>query len=440
MPETQYAPLGDSFIAYQVVGQGPPDIVLMRSAFNHVELQWEEPRYARFLSGLGSVGRLIVFDPRGAGLSDPFAQGGVPTFEEWADDVVAVMDAASSDRATLVCIGGATIRGVPFVAAHPERVSSLVICNGYARIVRGGDYPYGLSNDEFDELLARRRAVIEGSVPESWFGDDVLFAHWTSRYRKYSVGPGMSLAILEVLRKADVRHLLSAIAVPTLVIDNHPTGPFNASEHARFIADEITGASFVELPGETVAEWRFPDPDAVVAEIERFVVGSHTPPEPDRVLATVLFTDIVESTRSTVAVGDRRWRAMLDSLDRIVDGAVTRFRGRVIKSTGDGHLATFDGPGRAIRCATLLNAEVEPLGLTLRSGLHTGEVEVRGSDIGGIAVSIARRVCDSATDGQVLVSSSVPPLVAGSQIEFEDRGTHELKGVPGTWQLFEVKS
>ena len=441
IPETRFAPHGDSYIAYQVLGQGPPDIVFMRSAWNHVELQWEDPRMARLLTRLASIGRLIVFDPRGTGLSDPFLGGGMPTLEDWADDTLSVMDAVGSERAAIVCSGGGTTRAIPLVASHPERASALVVCDGFARFTRSGDYPFGFTEEELRQTASELVVTWGRTVPIQMANEDPAFAAWVPRYRRYSASPGLARKMLEGLRSVDVRNLLSAIHVPTLVIAHADTNTgFVTIDHSRYLGEHTLGASYVELPGRTLLEWRFPDPDAVAAEIERFLLGTRSAPEPDRVLATVLFTDIVDSTQSTVAAGDRRWRDTLDALDRFVEAEVGRFRGRVVKSTGDGHLVTFDGPGRAIRCATALSARADILGLTLRAGLHTGEVEVRGDDIGGIAVSIARRVCDVADEGCVFVSSVVPSLVAGSPIEFVDRGEHELKGVPERWRLYSVKS
>ena len=437
MPETRYARNGDhSYIAYQVLGKGPPDIVFVRSAWNHIELQWEEPRFERFLRRLASFGRLIVFDPRGSGLSDPFDQRGLPTYEDWADDTLTVMDAVGTERAAIVCSSGGTPRAIHLTAAHPERVSSLVVCNGWVRVSRSTDYPYGDSADAVRERL--EKVFAEWGIAES---DDVrdldpVLAQWAPRYRRYSVAPGVMRQIMHLVPTIDARHLLPAIRVPTLVLQHDEATP--APAHGRYVAEHIHGASYVQLPGRVMLEWRFPDPEAVAAEIEQFLLGRQTPLEPDRVLATVLFTDIVDSTRSTVQAGDKRWSDTLDALDRVVHDEVARFRGRVVKSTGDGHLATFDGPGRAIRCASTLRDRVGDLGLQIRAGLHTGEVEVRGEDIGGIAVNVARRVCDRASDGTVFVSSSVPPLVAGSEIEFVERGMHHLKGVPGAWQLYEV--
>jgi class 3 adenylate cyclase len=439
IPETRFAPHGDSYIAYQVLGQGPPDIVFMRSAWNHVELQWEDPRMARFLTRLASIGRLIVFDPRGSGLSDAFLDGGIPTVEDWADDALSVMNAVGSDRAAVVCCGGGATRAIPLAASHPERVISLVVCDGFARMTRAADYPFGRTEEEVRQGLSEMVATWGRTVPVEIVDGDPVLAAWAPRYRRYSTSPGFARKMLERLTSVDVRNLLSAVRVTTLVIQ-HAESAFVTVDHGRYLGEHIPGATYVELAGRTLLDWHFPDPDAVAAEIEGFLLGTQSAPEPDRVLATVLFTDIVASTQATAAAGDRRWHDTLDALDRFVDGEVGRFRGRVVKSTGDGHLATFDGPGRAIRCATALCARADILGLTLRAGLHTGEVEVRGDDIGGIAVSIARRVCDAAGEGCVFVSAVVPPLVAGSPIKFVDRGEHELKGVPERWRLYSVKS
>jgi len=437
VPETRYAEHGESSIAYQVLGHGPLDIVFIRSAFNHVELQWEDPRMARFLARLASIGRLIVFDTRGSGLSDAYFHGGIPTVEDWADDTLSVMDAVGSERTAVVCCGGGTTRAIAFVASHPERVSSLVICDGYARTARSNDYPYGRT---VEELRQRHDGILASwgkSVPPQHVDGDPALGDWVSRYRRYAASPGFARKVFEVVRRIDVRQFLGAIRVPALVIQ-HEGGGLTDADHGRYLGAHIPRAAYVELPGRALIEWRFPDPDAVAGEVERFLVGTESAPEPDRVLATVLFTDIVASTQSTIAAGDRRWRETLDLLDRLVTNEVQRFRGHVIKSTGDGHLTTFDGPGRAIRCAVTLTERAETLGLKLRAGLHTGEVELRGDDIGGIAVTIARRVCDTADQGSVCVSSAVPPLVAGSPITFADLGEHQLKGVPHPWHLYAV--
>jgi len=440
VPQTRYAERGDSYVAYQVLGHAPRDIVFMRSAFNHVELQWEDPRMARFLLRLSSIGRLMVFDPRGSGLSDAFLEGGIPTVEHWADDALSVMDAVGSERATVVTSGGGTPRAIALAASHPERVVSLVICNGYARTARGADYPHGRTEEEMRERASALLAAWGQSVPAQLVDGDPALGEWVPRYRRYAATPGFARKVFELVRRVDVRYLLTAIRVPVLVIQHAENASSETTGHGRYLGEHIPGAEYVELPGRVLVEWRFPDPDAVASEIEGFLVGTRSAPEPDRVLATVLFTDIVGSTESTVAAGDRRWRDILDSLDRLVASEAQRFRGRVVKSTGDGHLATFDGPGRAIRCATALNERAGTLGLKLRAGLHTGEIELRGDDIGGIAVDIARRVCDAADDGRVFVSSAVPPLVAGSLIEFADQGEHGLKGVPQRWRLYSVAS
>ena len=437
IPETNYAKLAGAHIAYQVIGEGPPDIVLLRLAMNNIELQWEEPRFARFLTRLASFSRLIVFDARGLGVSDPLGEHRIPTMDDWSDDIQAVMDAAGSERAAIVSLSASSMRSIPFVASHPERVSALVVVSGSARLTGTDEYG-GRTREEIDELVAWATRGW-GREPQPFTGEEDLLTpaqqKWINRYRRLSASPGMAALIWSTVPDLDIRHVLDVVSVPTLVIDHE------VSQGGTYIADHIRGAERVRVPGHMVNGWPYTDPDAVAAEIERFLgAEARGPVESDRILATVLFTDVVESTRGNAAVGDARWRDTLDALDRVVADEVGRHRGRVIKFTGDGHLATFDVPGRAIRCGVALGNRVAQLGLTLRTGLHTGEIEVRGEDIGGIAVSIARRVCDAAEDGAVFVSSAVPPLVAGSPIDFDERGEHELKGVPGRWVLYSVKS
>jgi len=337
IPETRFAPHGDSYIAYQVLGQGPPDIVFMRSAWNHVELQWEDPRMARLLARLASIGRLIVFDPRGSGLSDAFLDGGIPTVEDWADDTLSVMDAVGSGRAAVVCSGGGTTRAIPLAASHPERVISLVVCDGYARMTRAVDYPFGRTEEEVRQEASEMGATWGRTVPIQVVDGDPVLAAWAPRYRRYSTSPGLARKMLERLTSVDVRKLLSAVRVPTLVIAHADKGLLNTADHGRYLGKHIPGASYVELPGRALLEWRFPDPDAVAAEIERFLLGTQSVPEPDRVLATVLFTDIVASTQSTVAAGDRRWR---DTLDASIDSWTARSDGSAVASSSQPAMVT----------------------------------------------------------------------------------------------------
>ena len=437
IPEPRYVRVGDYHVAYQVVGDGPIDLVFSRNVFNHLDMQWEQPGMAALLRRLASFSRLIVSDARGGGLSDPF-QGDAPPLDSWSDDLVTVLDAVGSERPAIVCTGSAAPRAMLFAASHPDRVASLTIVDGAACMLNGDDYTAGVDVAAMNE----RNQRVERTWGTTVDMPDSLPAHlrtWWARYQRISISRGHAVMLNRYTPRLDVRSVLSAINVPTLVLVHTDAAPPFGVDAARYIAERIDGAKYVELPGRPYL-WIFPDPEAVADEIQRFTTGTSDQAPPDRVLSTLLFTDIVDSTRATADAGDRQWRDILDTLDRVVAEEVGRFRGRVVKFTGDGHLATFDGPGRAISCGTSLGHRASSLGLTLRTGLHTGEVEVRGDDIGGIAVSIARRVCDAADDGSVFVSSAVPPLVAGSPIGFDDRGEHELKGVPGRWQLYAVRT
>jgi class 3 adenylate cyclase len=438
-PDIRYAKgVEGVHIAYQVLGDGPLDVVFVRSAMNNLEIQWEDPNLAGFLRQMASFSRLVLFDARGSGLSDQLGQDRIPALEDWVDDIITVMDAAVSDRAAIVAAGPAGFRAITFAATHPERVSSLVIVDGAARFSAAPDYPIGVPPDVLERSLQDADGGWSvGAFPQQRGEEDIppALMSWLSRYRRLSIPPGTAMLIYRNAMDLDVRHIVHAVSVPTLVIDHAQT-----AATGRDLAERIAGAEHVTVPGGTLMAWRYDDPYAVADEIERFVTGTKGAPELDRILATVLFTDIVESTQKTASVGDRRWRDVLDAFDGVVASHVDRFRGRVVKSTGDGHLATFDAPGRAIRCGSALRDAAARLGLDLRVGLHTGEIELRDDDIGGIAVVIGRRVCDIAGDSEIFVSNSIPPLVAGSGIQFEERGVHELKGVPGRWELFAVKS
>ena len=441
-PKIQYAIAGDgAHIAFQVFGDGPFDLVAIPGWISNLELFWEDPVNSAFYERLASFSRVILLDKRGTGLSDPVAPGSAPTLEQRMDDVRAVLDAVGSVRAAFYTVSEGGPMSLLFAATYPERTLALVLYGCWARAIRGPDYPYGYTREEFEELvdlverhwgeapLAERIAPTLAEVPE--------FVEAMSRHERLSATPATAGALLRMAFEGDVRSVLPVVNVPTLVM--HRTGDrFVVFEHGRYLAEHIPGAKFIELGGEDHAHWDLTD--RIAEETETFLTGERPLFAGNRQLATVLFTDVVESTRQAAELGDQRWAQILNELDAIVGRQITRYRGHLVKGTGDGHLATFDGPGRAIVCAQALHDGVTRLGITLRVGLHTGEIEVRGEDVGGIAVHVAARVLGLATSGETLVSASVPPLVLGSGIEFTDRGEHDLKGVPGVWRVFAVQA
>lgn len=439
-PETRYAKSGDLHIAYQVVGEGPA-LVVSDQWFGNVDAQWEFPPMRRLLQRLASFARLVLFDKRGTGLSDPVPMRTAPTLEEWMDDLRAVLDAAGIDRAAVLCGVGATYMGVLFAATYPERITSLVVVNGYARIARTPDYPWGRSQKEIGDYVERvqrgwgKSATLEFLAPSVAEDEETRRTH--GRYERAWASPGAYASLTSVREENDVRHVLPAIRVPTLII-HRSDSRFAPRDGGRYLAGKIPGARYVEVPGIDTYMWAG-EIEPILGEVEEFITGTRRPPETDRVLATVLFTDIVGSTERAAKLGDAAWRQVLEQHDELVRGELRRFRGREIDTAGDGFLATFDGPARAIRCAEAVLEGARGLGLEIRAGLHTGEVELAGEKVRGIAVHIGARVSAEAAPGEVLVSSTVKDLVAGSGVEFEDRDTHPLKGVPGEWHLFAVK-
>jgi len=438
-PETRYARSGDVHIAYQVVGEGPIDLIYVPTWISQVEHYWEEPRVARYFRRLASFSRLIMFDRRGCGLSDP-VPGGAATLEEQMDDVVAVMDAAGSERAGLFAQFEAGAMAALFAATHPERTTALMLYEATPRASWALDYDWAMRKEV-------RNAVIDQGL-EKW-GDgsrvlglaprsagDVRFRRWCARLERLAASPGTAAALLRMHGEVDVRSVLPTIQVPTLVL--HREGdPFIDVRHSRHLVDNIPGARYVSLPGDEALTFAG-GADELLDEIEEFLTGARPTPDPERILATVMFSDIVGSTKRAAELGDRRWRGLLESVEDTVMSELSRFRGRVVKTMGDGFLSTFDGPARGIRCATAIRDAARTLGLEIRSGLHTGEIEVMGDDVGGLAVHIGARVSAMAAAGEVLVSGTVKDLVVGSGILFEERGVRELKGVPGEWRLFAV--
>ena len=440
MPETRYAKTADGlYIAYQVVGVEPPDVVFMPEWVGHVELRWGEPRIASFLRRLASVARVMLFDKRGVGLSDPVSLSELPSLETWADDVMAVLDDVGSERAAIVATGVGGPMAMMFAAMHPERAAALVLVNTTARIRRAPDYPAGVPDRVVEALL--RQPEGGGVVRDVFWGtdaEDQRAVAWFERYRRASASPGTRAAMLRMTTGADVRHVLGAIRVPTLVLHRRDDASTRV-EHGRYLAEHIPNARLIELDGSDHQFFRG-DTQTLLNHIAEFVSGHRAKIEADRVLATVLFTDIVDSTGHADRLGDARWRDLLDSYDLIVRQEIEAFRGRHVKMTGDGTLATFDGPARAVRCAEAITDAVRSLGIEIRSGLHVGEIELRGeNDVAGMAVHVAQRVQATAEANEILVSRTVVDLVIGSGIDFEDRGEHELKGVPGTWRMFAVE-
>lgn len=435
--ETRYAMSGGFHIAYRVVGDAPVDIVLIANWLGHVEAAWEGRELAQFLERLGSFGRLITFDKRGIGLSDPLPMDALPTLEEWMDDVRAVMEAEHVDHAAMVGIGSGGAMAMMFAATHPERVSALVLVNAYARLARDVDYLFGLPPHVRERLLSQRLIDVAGSGALTGEREgDASFLRWWTRFLRLSASPGTEDVMRRWMFAVDVRSVLPAIDVPTMVLHRRENR-WVVSEHGRYLAEKIKGARYVELPGGEDLFF-LGDTAPLLGEIEEFLTGMRSRPEPDRVLSTVLFSDIVGSTVRASSLGDRRWRELLDSHDAAVRRQLERFQGRAVDFAGDGVLATFDGPARAIRSACAIREEARNLDLDVRCGLHTGEIELRGDDVAGIAVHIGHRVSELARPGEVLVSSTVKDLVAGSGIQFSDRGAKTLKGVPGRWRVYAV--
>ena len=441
-PETMFAAGPEGQVAYQVFGEGPIDLLFVLPWLWNIEVMWEEPRIERFMKRLGSFSRVIVFDKRGTGVSDPVPLGALPTLEQWTDDIPAVLDAAGSERAAIIASDEGVQMALVFAAAHPERSTALVSIDGAACYLRRDGYPAGLPVELIDAAVD----VVTGPERGDWgslrtpslIGDE-HYRRWYSRFMRLSAPPSAMARMFRNGMDWDVRAVLSAIRVPTLIA-HHAENKYMRIGHARYLADHIRDARLVELPGADDGFWAG-DQEALLDEIQGFLTGVRGSPDIDRVLATVLFTDIVASTDRAAELGDRRWREALDAHDRLVRSHIEHFRGRRIKTTGDGVLATFDGPARAIRCARAIGDEVRrKLGIEIRAGLHTGEVELRDDDIGGIAVALAARVMAEAGPGELVVSSTVKDLVVGSGIEFDDRGMHELKGVPGEWRLYAVTS
>jgi class 3 adenylate cyclase len=438
--ETRYADSNGVSIAYQVHGKGRLDLVFVPGFVSHLELVWEAPLAARFFGRLASFSRLIMFDKREQGLSD--RTGRPPTLEDSMDDLEAVLAAVGSQRAAIFGISEGGPMSMLFAATHPERVSSLILYGTYARLSEAPDFPIGIPEFYFDRWAERVHREWGGPVGiDLWapsLQGDANFERWWSRLLRQGTSPSGATDLMDLYREIDVRRVLSAVDVPVLVIHRAQDRVVSV-DHGRYLAEEIPSARYVELEGEDHL-WVIGDEDELLGEIEEFLVGSRRGTEPKRVLATVLFTDIVGSTAKAAELGDRRWRQLIERHDSAVRHQLSLYRGREVKTMGDGFLATFDGPARAIRCACALQQEIAGLGVEVRAGIHTGEVELIGDDVGGVAVNIGARIGALANPGEVLVSSTVRELVVGSGLEFADRGVKPLKGAPGEWRLFALDS
>jgi class 3 adenylate cyclase/pimeloyl-ACP methyl ester carboxylesterase len=439
--ETQYAKKGDAHIAYQIVGEGQPlDIVLVSTWFSHVEARWDLPGYVHYLQRLSAFSRLISFDKYGIGLSDPIPSRELPPLEDWMDDVSAVMDAVGIERAAIVGAGEASPMAELFAATYPERTTALVLLNATARASAAPGYDVGAPPDVQERLVSMTeqtwgRGDIMAAINPS-LADDPGAAEAWGRFFRLSASPATAAAVMRMLFELDVRDVLPMIRVPTLVVHRRDN-PIVTVDQGRYVADHIENATFVVVPGADYG-LAVGDIDAVIDEVEDFLTGSRPAHATDRVLATVLFTDIVDSTPRAVELGDARWRELLERHDELARTEVARFGGAIADFTGDGLLASFEGPARAVRCAFALRDRLRTLGLEIRAGLHTGEVERRTESIAGIGVHIGARVLALAGADEVLVSRTVRDLVTGSGLTFVDRGMHTLKGVPDQWQILEA--
>jgi class 3 adenylate cyclase/alpha-beta hydrolase superfamily lysophospholipase len=454
-PQTQYARSGDVYIGYQVFGEGPFDLVVVPGALSNIEYGWELQSWAEFYGAFASFARVILFDKRGTGISDPVV--GAPSLEERMDDVRAVMDAVGSERAALMGASDGAAMVALFAATYPERAAALVLNNPMVRGAWSPDYPWGAREEEARSALPdmsyteldRVKTMIAGWAP-SRVGDEA-FARWTASYTRLSASPTTLANLVQMNLRIDVREALATIRAPTLVAHRELPGgdrshdPLlpNDADASRYVAARISGARFIQLVPGDIAPWAGDIGDTVTS-VRDFLTsaweaGAWAPAEPDRVLATVLFTDIVGSTARASELGDARWRELIQHHHALVRQHLVRFRGRELDTAGDGFFASFDGPARAVRCACAISGGVRDLGIEVRAGLHTGECELIEGKMSGIAVHIGARVASLAAPGEVLVSRTVKDLVAGSGLEFEERGTRELNGIPGEWRLFAVR-
>jgi class 3 adenylate cyclase len=440
LPVTRYARSGDVDIAYQVLGDGPFDLVFAPGWVSHLEQAWRQPRLARFYRRLAAFSRLILFDKRGTGLSERFSVERPPTLDERMDDLRAVMDAVGSSEAALFGVSEGAAMSILFAATYPDRTRALVLYGAYARRVSGPDYPYGPTAEDWEAYISTIGAEWGGPVALDMVApsvaDDPAVAEWWATSMRLGATPRIGQELLRMNARIDVRPLLPAVRAPSLVIHRAGDRAFSVG-FGRYIADRIPGARLTVLPGDDHQFWAG-DADAIADTVEEFLTGTRRPEEGDRALATLLFTDIVGSTKQVAELGDRAWRDRLEAHDRAIRDVLERFGGWEVQTTGDGFLARFDRPGRAVQAAFAIRDALRRLDLEVRIGIHTGEVELIGPEVRGIAVHLAARVMAAASDGSIYVTGTVRDLVAGSGIEFEDRGRHTLRGVPGTWELVEA--
>lgn len=441
-PITKYAPSEGGYVAYQAFGSGPLNVVFVTSWVTNVDVMWEEPNMAAYLNRLASFARVVCFDKRGAGVSDPVPLASLPRLEEWMDDVRTVMDAAGMGQAALLGDTEGGPMAMMFAASYPDRVPALVLVNTFARWRRADDYPIGMPDATCEKLIDRYEqnwgvtSEILGLTAPS-VAHDFAFTRWFIRYQRLGMSRGAATAMYRWVTNLDVRSILPAIRVPTLVLQRADARHYRA-HFGRYLAGNIADAKYVELPGADTFPFNAGDFTPLLDEVEEFLTGTRTRPVLNRQLATVLLTDIVGSTRMAADKGDAEWARLAREHDELVREHLRSYRGQEVDHTGDGFLATFDGPARAVTCAARLEEALRERGIAIRAGVHTGEVELAGGTLRGLAVHLAARVMAAARDGGILVSSTVHDLVIGSGIEFAERGTHELKGVPGSWTLYEV--
>ncbi len=441
-PKTHYAKSSDGYVAYQVFGDGPRDILFIPSWATNIDAMWDEPSCAYYFRRLSKIGRVICFDKRGTGVSDPVPLAELPTLEQWMDDALLALDAVGSSQVAMVGDAEGGPMAVMLAATYPGRASALVLVNTFARWRRAPDYPFGMPDATLEKLLSlyeqhwgQDPEMLAMTAPS--IAEDAHMQEWFMRIQRLAMPPGAAARMYRWVLNLDVRSILPAISVPTLVLHRRDNQHYRLAS-GRYLAKHIPGARLVELPGADCFPFHTPQCGPVLDEIQEFLTGMRASSPADRELSTVLFTDIVASTACAAEIGDARWLEIRAAHDTIVRRNLAAFRGREIERTGDGFLATFDGPARAVHCATRIRNEIRILGLEIRAGIHTGEIERRTKEIGGIAVHIASRVLSLARPGEVLVSGTVTDLVVGAGMGFEDRGVTTLKGVPGTWRLFKV--
>lgn len=441
-PKTRYAKSSEGYVAYQVFGEGPRDLLFVTNWGTNLDAMWDEPSLAYFFHRLSRIGRVICLDKRGTGVSDPVPLGSLPTLEEWMDDARTVLDAAGSQQAAIIGDTEGGPMAMLLAATYPDRALALVLVNSFARWQRAPDYPIGMPEPTVEKLLTlyernwgQDPAILALTAPS--VADDQRMREWFIRYQRLAMPPGAATQMYRWVTRLDVRSVLSTIAVPTLVLHRKHNRHYRLA-FGRYLAENIPGARLVELPGADCYPFHTREGAGALNEIHEFLTGVRQGPPAERELATVLFTDIVGSTDLAAEVGDARWLELRALHDEVVRRNLAAFRGREIQTTGDGFLVTFDGPARAIHCAVQIRDAVRSLGTEIRAGLHTGEIELHDSDIGGLAVHLAARVMSLARPDEVIVSSTLRDLVVGSGIGFEDRGDQTLKGIPGTWRLFRV--